>query len=179
MLYSFRKNSKNFFSDSHVTKIRTLSVLWEYFGGPSAPIRARNGQGFVEISAKQGVAPAAPSRMLSLDNFEIDFFYKFSDKLHGRFLVFWYGLDLHVTGKYCKWGDVTLRRDTQILGFLFAAFFFRGPLPQNRGSIASLSKNAISNAEKYCYWWIGQNVWKLVLQWGSAGPSSSQDTGLS
>ena len=53
------------FSDSRCVAISALAVSQGHLGGPGAPIRARKGRGFVEISANHGVAPAASSRMLT------------------------------------------------------------------------------------------------------------------
>ena len=50
--------------------VLALTAFREHLSGPDAPIRARNGLGFVEISANQGVAPADLSRMIT---FEIGF----------------------------------------------------------------------------------------------------------
>ena len=47
--------------------ISALAVSQGRLGGPGAPIRTLKGRGFVEISADRGVAPAAPSRMLTLE----------------------------------------------------------------------------------------------------------------
>ena len=58
------------FADSHCTSILALAVFQGLLGGCSASICARKGHGFVEIPVNQGIAPAAPSRMLT---FEIDF----------------------------------------------------------------------------------------------------------
>ena len=48
-------------------RFRPLLSLKRHLGYSGAPIRARQGRGFVEISASQGVAPAELSRMLTFE----------------------------------------------------------------------------------------------------------------
>ena len=55
------------FLDSRGGEIQAHAVSQGHHGGPSARIRPRKGRGFVEISANQGVAPAAPIRMLTFE----------------------------------------------------------------------------------------------------------------
>ena len=62
-MLTFERN----FSFSHCRAISALDISQGHHGGPSAPIRASKGCGFVEISANQGVAPAEPSRKLTVE----------------------------------------------------------------------------------------------------------------
>ena len=55
------------FSDSRGRSISARAIFQGHLCGPSAPIRARKGSGFVEISANHGVAPAELSRKLTLE----------------------------------------------------------------------------------------------------------------
>ena len=57
-------------SVSRNAAILARAIFQGHLRGPNAPIQAKKGQDFVEISVNQGVAPAAPSRMLT---FEINF----------------------------------------------------------------------------------------------------------
>ena len=56
------------FSDSHGGSISARAIFQGHLRDPNAPICARKGRGFVEISANRGVAPAELSRMLGFSD---------------------------------------------------------------------------------------------------------------
>ena len=66
---SFRKAKGPGVSDSRCRSIsaRAIMIFQGHLRGPSTPIRARKGSGFVEIYANHGASPAELSRMLTLE----------------------------------------------------------------------------------------------------------------